>query len=82
MVPIAASQSLYASTDTTSAAPGAIATGLPSLDEALCPTAVEEDPGLSSISSTPQASASCRGLRCGQVTEVYGPPGVGKTSLA
>lgn len=74
VVPISASQSLYASTTTASVNPGAIPTGLPRLDEALCPASVEV-PGLT---STP----SPKGLCCGQVTEVYGPPGVGKTSLA
>lgn len=75
MVPISASQSLYASSGTASATPDAISTGLSRLDEALCPASAEEAPGFSSI-------ASPKGLCCGQVTEVYGPPGVGKTSLA
>ncbi|OJJ80781.1 uncharacterized protein ASPGLDRAFT_28802 [Aspergillus glaucus CBS 516.65] len=72
VIPISASQSLHAST--APATPGAISTGLSRLDEALCTPSGEDVPG----SSTP----SHKGICCGQVTEVYGPPGVGKTSLA
>ena len=44
-----------------------IPTGVPNLDSALLPEEVD---------------GSSRGLPRGQITEVYGPPGVGKTSLA
>ncbi|BCR91106.1 uncharacterized protein ACHE_60992A [Aspergillus chevalieri] len=72
VIPISASQSLHASAGA-SATPGAISTGLSRLDEALCPPSGEDVPG--STTSSP-------GILCGQVTEVYGPPGVGKTALA
>ncbi|KAJ5610180.1 hypothetical protein N7510_006899 [Penicillium lagena] len=47
--------------------PAAISTGLPRLDEALNDATDEKRPG---------------GILRGQITEVFGPPGVGKTSLA
>ncbi|RDW83700.1 uncharacterized protein DSM5745_04026 [Aspergillus mulundensis] len=50
---------------------GAVSTSLPQLDEAISPPSPEEDGTMNS-----------RGIRRGQVTEVFGPPGVGKTSLA
>ncbi|OJJ41884.1 hypothetical protein ASPWEDRAFT_290969 [Aspergillus wentii DTO 134E9] len=73
VVSISASQSLHASS--ASADAGAISTGLPRLDEAICPTSLDEFPGLIS-------DPSSTGLPRGQITEVFGPPGVGKTSLA
>lgn len=45
----------------------ALSTSLPSLDQALCPEATAEVP---------------KGLPRGLVSEIYGPPGVGKTALA
>ncbi|KAL5340390.1 P-loop containing nucleoside triphosphate hydrolase protein [Aspergillus crustosus] len=63
-----ASQSLQASTLLRT---GAISTGLPRLDDAICPPSVEEDDDVDP-----------RGIPKGHVTEVFGPPGVGKTSLA
>ena len=80
MVPISASQSLYASTDAVSAPPDAVSTGLPRLDEALCPGSAED--GVSSSTGGHSSHSPPKGFCCGQVTEVYGPPGVGKTSLA
>ncbi|KAL2847459.1 P-loop containing nucleoside triphosphate hydrolase protein [Aspergillus pseudoustus] len=49
---------------------GAVSTGLPRLDDAICPLPLEEQGDI------PQ------GIPQGHVTEVFGPPGVGKTSLA
>ncbi|KAL4892425.1 P-loop containing nucleoside triphosphate hydrolase protein [Aspergillus ambiguus] len=67
VVSFPASQSLHASTASTA---GVISTGIPQLDEAICasPTSV----------SVPET----KGIPRGHVTEVFGPPGVGKTSLA
>ena len=44
-----------------------ISTGLPSLDSALRPN---------------NSTVASKGLPCGSVTEIYGPPGVGKTAFA
>ncbi|KAL4960706.1 uncharacterized protein BDV14DRAFT_138489 [Aspergillus stella-maris] len=49
---------------------GAISTGLAQLDNAI------------SSPSTEQLESDIRGIYQGQVTEIFGPPGVGKTSLA
>ncbi|KAL3457386.1 P-loop containing nucleoside triphosphate hydrolase protein [Aspergillus heterothallicus] len=62
-----ASQSLQASTGSRA---GAVSTSLPRLDDAICPLSFENQ------GDTPQ------GIPQGHVTEVFGPPGVGKTSLA
>ncbi|KAL4927307.1 uncharacterized protein BDV17DRAFT_130873 [Aspergillus undulatus] len=48
----------------------AVSTGLPQLDDATSPPAEGNEPQVS------------RGISQGQVTEVFGPPGVGKTALA
>jgi KaiC/GvpD/RAD55 family RecA-like ATPase len=53
-----------------SSTPRAISTGIASLDAAL------QDPVQSSIHSI-----TAKGVSRGHVTEVYGPPGVGKTSF-
>ncbi|GAQ05853.1 hypothetical protein ALT_3174 [Aspergillus lentulus] len=68
-----ASQYLHAST--ASGVPGAISTGLPRLDQAICPVSSDE-------SSQSTSDATLGGIPCGHVTEVFGPPGVGKTALA
>ncbi|EAW11999.1 uncharacterized protein ACLA_007580 [Aspergillus clavatus NRRL 1] len=68
-----ASQYLHAST--ASPGSGSISTGLPRLDEAISPVSLDESPEASGEDVT-------RGILCGHVTEVFGPPGVGKTSLA
>ncbi|KAL4914105.1 P-loop containing nucleoside triphosphate hydrolase protein [Aspergillus aurantiobrunneus] len=62
-----ASQSLQASATLNA---DAISTGLSQLDDAISPPS-SEDGGTNS-----------KGIPLGQVTEVFGPPGVGKTSLA
>ncbi|KAI1118717.1 P-loop containing nucleoside triphosphate hydrolase protein [Nemania sp. NC0429] len=49
-----------------------IATGLEALDRALADVALEDG-------DRPQR---CRGIQKGQITEVWGPPGSGKTTLA
>ena len=74
VVSISASQSLRA-TSASDAAGGAISTGLPRLDEAICPASEGEFSGLASDSVS-------TGIPRGQVAEVFGPPGVGKSSLA
>lgn len=68
-----ASQSLRASAS--SQGPGALPTGLRRLDEALAPFPSYEFP-----EST--QSQRVTGIPRGQVTEIYGPPGVGKTAVA
>ncbi|GIK03909.1 hypothetical protein Aspvir_007984 [Aspergillus viridinutans] len=68
-----ASQYLHAST--ASPVPGAISTGLPRLDQAI--NLVSSDEPSQSLSD-----ATLGGIPCGHVTEVFGPPGVGKTALA
>ncbi|RLL98447.1 hypothetical protein CFD26_104872 [Aspergillus turcosus] len=68
-----ASQYLHAST--ASPVPGAISTGLPRLDQAISPV-FSDEPSQSSNDAT------LRGIPCGHVTEVFGPPGAGKTALA
>ncbi|KAF4216988.1 hypothetical protein CNMCM6805_006541 [Aspergillus fumigatiaffinis] len=68
-----ASQYLHAST--ASPVPGAISTGLPRLDQAICPVSSDE-------SSQSSSDATLGGIPCAHVTEVFGPPGVGKTALA
>ncbi|KAL4945218.1 hypothetical protein BDV06DRAFT_209596 [Aspergillus oleicola] len=67
VVSFPASQSLQASSALTA---GAISTGLTQLDDAINPP------------STEQLDTDTRGIPQGQVMEVFGPPGVGKTSLA
>ncbi|ERF76701.1 hypothetical protein EPUS_02240 [Endocarpon pusillum Z07020] len=49
----------------------AISTSLPRLDQSLLP-----------VTTTSNGSPSIGGLPRGQLTEIYGPPGVGKTALA
>ncbi|KAJ9248133.1 hypothetical protein DTO207G8_7574 [Paecilomyces variotii] len=71
VISLPASQSLRASAVS---APGPLPTGLERLDEALSLSA----PG---ISPSTQSQRS-KGIPRGHVTEVFGPPGVGKTSLA
>ncbi|KAA8646899.1 uncharacterized protein ATNIH1004_005574 [Aspergillus tanneri] len=71
VVSFPASQSLHAST---ASAPRAISTGLPRLDEALCPSFPDDILGFVDVQS--------KGIPGGHITEVFGPPGVGKTSLA
>ncbi|KAF9895055.1 hypothetical protein FE257_004683 [Aspergillus nanangensis] len=73
VVSFPASQSLHAST--ASGGPDAISTGISRLNEAVCPPSADDIPGVGSDKKT-------KGLLCGHVTEVFGPPGVGKTSLA
>ncbi|GFF57701.1 DNA repair protein rhp55 [Aspergillus udagawae] len=68
-----ASQYLHAST--ASPVPGEISTGLPRLDQAIR-LAPSDDPLQSS------SDATLGGIPCGHVTEVFGPPGAGKTALA
>lgn len=72
IVPISASGSLHASADPS--APGVIPTGLPRLDEAICRDALDDLSG--------STSARPMGVLCGHVTEIFGPPGAGKTSMA
>lgn len=67
-----ASQSLHASAASPS---GAISTGIPQLDEAIRPPSAEDVLGRT-------RDINSNGIPCGHVTEVYGPPGAGKTSLA
>ena len=74
MISFPASQSLHASTAFPASGRNALPTGLSALDEAisLCsPDAVSDfDEG------------ETKGLPLGHVTEVFGPPGAGKTALA
>ncbi|KAL4957195.1 P-loop containing nucleoside triphosphate hydrolase protein [Aspergillus filifer] len=67
VVSFPASQSLQASSALNA---GAISTGLAQLDDAISPP------------STEQMERDTQGIPQGQVTEIFGPPGVGKTSLA
>ncbi|KAB8224992.1 P-loop containing nucleoside triphosphate hydrolase protein [Aspergillus novoparasiticus] len=67
-----ASQSLHTSA---SSASGAISTGIPQLDEAIRPPSAEDVLGHT-------RDINSNGIPCGHVTEVFGPPGAGKTSLA
>ncbi|KAL5043069.1 hypothetical protein BDW71DRAFT_131642 [Aspergillus fruticulosus] len=68
IVSFSASQPLQASA---ALSVGAVSTGLTQLDDAISPLSREQD-----------GPADSRGIPRGQVTEVFGPPGVGKTSLA
>lgn len=68
VVSFPASQSLQASASLNA---DAVSTGLPQLDDAISPPLVGDD-----------GDSEPRGIPQGQVTEVFGPPGVGKTSLA
>ncbi|KAL4803162.1 P-loop containing nucleoside triphosphate hydrolase protein [Aspergillus unguis] len=68
VVSFPASQSLQAST---ALDVGAVSTGLSQLDKAIGPPFADRDVEIGAV-----------GIPQGQVTEVYGPPGVGKTSLA
>ncbi|KAL5000989.1 P-loop containing nucleoside triphosphate hydrolase protein [Aspergillus recurvatus] len=68
VVSFSASQSLQASA---ALSVGAVTTGLTQLDNAISPLFTEQD-----------GAADSRGIPRGQLTEVFGPPGVGKTSLA
>ncbi|KAL4975257.1 P-loop containing nucleoside triphosphate hydrolase protein [Aspergillus desertorum] len=68
VVSFSASQSLQAPA---AISVGAISTGLTQLDDAVSPLSTEQD-----------GATDSRGIPQGQVTEVFGPPGVGKTSLA
>lgn len=67
VVSFPASQSLQASS---SLNVDAVSTGLPQLDDAISPPSVDD------------GDSKTRGIPHGQVTEVFGPPGAGKTSLA
>ncbi|RAL08575.1 uncharacterized protein BO97DRAFT_200525 [Aspergillus homomorphus CBS 101889] len=69
-----ASQSLHASTAVAALGNKAVSTGLPELDEAVTPPVDDELKGLEELQS--------KGLPCGHVAEVFGPPGAGKTSIA
>ncbi|KAH1357595.1 hypothetical protein KXV70_004149 [Aspergillus fumigatus] len=68
-----ASQYLHAST--ASPVRGVISTGLPRLDQAISPVSSGE-------TSQSSSDAMLGGIPSGHVTEVFGPPGVGKTALA
>ncbi|KAE8154803.1 P-loop containing nucleoside triphosphate hydrolase protein [Aspergillus avenaceus] len=72
IVSFPASQSLNASTASDL---GALSTGLPQLDEALRPPSPEDVPGRS-------GEVEPTGIEYGHITEVFGPPGAGKTSMA
>ncbi|PYH96577.1 hypothetical protein BO71DRAFT_428004, partial [Aspergillus ellipticus CBS 707.79] len=71
---IPASQALHASTAFPASGTTAISTGLPALDEAISVSATDNLPDLD--------DAESKGLPLGRVTEIFGPPGAGKTSLA
>ncbi|KAE8137890.1 P-loop containing nucleoside triphosphate hydrolase protein [Aspergillus pseudotamarii] len=75
VVSFPASQSLHASAASAATASGAISTGIPQLDEAIRPPSAEDVLGHTS-------AINSNGIPCGHVTEVFGPPGAGKTSLA
>ncbi|KAE8354104.1 P-loop containing nucleoside triphosphate hydrolase protein [Aspergillus coremiiformis] len=72
VVSFPASQSLHASNASVNSA---ISTGIPHLDEAIRPPSPEDVPG-------GNRDAEPNGIPCGHVTEIFGPPGAGKTSLA
>ncbi|KAB8234122.1 uncharacterized protein BDW43DRAFT_63193 [Aspergillus alliaceus] len=72
VVSFPASQSLHVSSASVN---GAISTGIPQLDEAIRPPSPEDVLGRTRCAGT-------NGIPCGHVTEVFGPPGAGKTSLA
>lgn len=85
MISIPASKSLHASNAPTGL--GALPTGLLQLDEALCAsptTALQNQNGMppTSQSGLKEDNRKPKGIPCGHVTEVFGPPGTGKTSLA
>ncbi|KAI9368711.1 P-loop containing nucleoside triphosphate hydrolase protein [Aspergillus egyptiacus] len=69
IIPFPASQSLQASAVRKN---DVIPTGLSGLDAAICPPSAEES----------DIDFDSRGIPQGHVTEVFGPPGVGKTALA
>ena len=73
VVPVSASQSLHASS--ASRCRGAVSTGLPHLDWAIYPGLDGNPTGLKDDRKT-------QGVPSGRVTEIFGPPGAGKTSLA
>ncbi|KKK24996.1 hypothetical protein AOCH_003124 [Aspergillus ochraceoroseus] len=80
VVSFPASQSLWASTTLKT---GTISTGISQLDDAVCTPSTEgDDDGDDDDGDDGDDDADCRGIHQGHVTEVYGPPGVGKTSLA
>ncbi|KAE8375995.1 P-loop containing nucleoside triphosphate hydrolase protein [Aspergillus bertholletiae] len=72
VVSFPASQSLHASAASVS---DAISTGIPQLDEAIRPPSPGDVPGRT-------REMDSNGVLCGHVTEIFGPPGAGKTSLA
>ncbi|KAL1997622.1 hypothetical protein VTN02DRAFT_1256 [Thermoascus thermophilus] len=91
IISLPASQSLRATTASASASAsaaasasagsGAIPTGLDRLDEALSSRGGAPR-GTQGATWTQSAPHRPKGIPRGQVTEVFGPPGVGKTSLA
>ncbi|RAH71752.1 uncharacterized protein BO66DRAFT_346489 [Aspergillus aculeatinus CBS 121060] len=69
-----ASQSLHASTASAALGNKTVSTGLPQLDEAVTPPIEDDLQGFGDLQS--------KGLPCGHVTEIFGPPGAGKTAIA
>ncbi|PYI09873.1 P-loop containing nucleoside triphosphate hydrolase protein [Aspergillus sclerotiicarbonarius CBS 121057] len=69
-----ASQSLHASTAFPASGRNALPIGLAALDEAISPASTD---ALSELDE-----GEIKGLPLGHVTEVFGPPGAGKTALA
>ncbi|RAK97932.1 uncharacterized protein BO80DRAFT_481416 [Aspergillus ibericus CBS 121593] len=74
VVSFPASQSLHASSAFPASGRNAVPTGLAALDEAISPSSAD---ALSDLDE-----GEIKGLPLGHVTEVFGPPGAGKTALA
>ncbi|PYH48879.1 uncharacterized protein BP01DRAFT_388716 [Aspergillus saccharolyticus JOP 1030-1] len=69
-----ASQSLHASTESAALGNKTVSTGLPRLDEAVTSPLEDDLQGLEDFQT--------KGLPCGHVTEIFGPPSAGKTAIA
>jgi len=77
---VSASQALH---NIRTKASRAVSTGLPDLDKLLYPYGLPSrtEQGRSGSESGSNGEAGGGGLARGKVTEVYGPPGVGKTAF-
>ena len=60
----------------------ALSTSLPQLDQALCRPSPTIPPIHQTVVASDSRQQGQKGIPCGHVTEVFGPPGTGKSSLA